>query len=319
VPILPISSVREVARLAGDDFLFRNQSYLEPPAWYRYADGKSARTGLFQTSAASFADAEAVRETCTSKDGTQVPINLLRKKGVALDGNNPTLLTGYGGYGISVTPGFDVARRIWLDHGGVYAVANLRGGGELGEEWHAAGKLTKKQNVFDDLYACAKHLVETRVTKPEKLAILGGSNGGLMMGAALTQHPEAWKAVVSRVGIYDSLRFELTANGAFNITELGTVKDPEQFKALHAYSPYHHVKDGASYPAILFLTGENDPRVDPYNSRKMTARLQAANASKAPILLRTSGDTGHGMGSPLSAKIAETVDIWSFLISELGG
>ena len=207
--------------------------------------------------------------------------------------------------------------RAWLEQGGVIAIANLRGGSEFGEEWHANGSLTKKQNVFDDFYACAKLLVEQKYTQPKKLAIQGGSNGGLLMGAAVTQHPVMYGAVVARVGIYDMLRVELTPNGQFNTTEYGTVKDPEQFKALYAYSPYHHVEDGKKYPPVLFTSGANDPRVDPFHSRKMVARMQEATGSKRPVLLRTN-NMGHGMGTPLSDRIEEEVDVYSFLFNELG-
>jgi prolyl oligopeptidase len=207
--------------------------------------------------------------------------------------------------------------RIWLDHGGVFAIANLRGGGEYGEAWHHGGNLTKKQNVFDDFYACAKRLVDTGHSRPERLAIMGGSNGGLLMGAALTQHPEMYKAVVSFVGIYDMLRVELSPNGAFNITEFGTVKNPDHFKAMYAYSPLHNVADGKAYPSVLFLTGANDPRVDPYQSRKMTARLQAATTGGA-VMLRASDGTGHGGGTPLTEKIEEITDVYTFLFKELG-
>jgi prolyl oligopeptidase len=253
-----------------------------------------------------------------SKDGTKVPVNIIRKKGLKLNGKNPTLLYGYGGYGVNEQPAFSASRRIWLDAGGVYVDTNLRGGGEYGEAWHKAGNLTHKQNVFDDFYAAAQYLVAHHYCDARHLAIMGGSNGGLLMGAELTQHPEAWHAVVSAVGIYDMLRVENSPNGAFNVTEFGTVKDPAQFKALYAYSPYHHVKDGQAYPAILFLTGANDPRVEPWHSRKMVARLQAANSSGKPILLRTSSSSGHGIGSSLDEIIAERVDIYTFLITELG-
>jgi prolyl oligopeptidase len=270
------------------------------------------------TSPANFDDIEVVREFAKSKDGTKVPINILRKKGIKLDGNNPTLLYGYGGYGINLTPSFNATRRIWFDAGGVYAIANLRGGGEYGEEWHKAGNLTHKQNVFDDFIACAEHLIQRKYTRPEKLAVMGGSNGGLLMGAFLTQRPELAHAVVSRVGIYDMLRVELDPNGVFNTTEFGTVKNLEQFKALYAYSPYHHVRNGTPYPAILMTTGEHDGRVNPAHSRKMIARLQAATSSDNPILLRVSSTTGHGIGSSLSDRIAEQTDIYAFLFKELG-
>ncbi|HXT30178.1 MAG TPA: prolyl oligopeptidase family serine peptidase, partial [Vicinamibacterales bacterium] len=206
----------------------------------------------------------------------------------------------------------------WLDQGGVYAIANLRGGGEYGEEWHKAGNLTRKQNVFDDFLACAQHLIDRKYTTPARLAILGGSNGGLLMGAAFTQRPDLFRAVVSFVGIYDMLRVELDPNGTFNTTEFGSVKDADQFRSLRAYSPYHHVKDGTRYPAILFLTGDNDHRVNPMQSRKMTARLQAANASSHPILLRTSSTAGHGIGTSLNEGIEQSADVFSFLFDQLG-
>ena len=276
------------------------------------------RTALYQTSPADFSDCEVVREFAVSKDGTKVPLNVIKRKGTKLDGQNPTLLNGYGGYSISLTPRFRVSRKVWLEQGGIYAIANLRGGGEFGEEWHRAGNLTHKQNVFDDFLACADYLIDTKHTRPEKLAIEGGSNGGLLMGAALTQAPELFRAVVSHVGIYDMLRVELHPNGAFNVTEFGTVKDAKQFAAMFAYSPYHHVKNGTDYPAMLLLTGENDPRVDPANSRKMAARLQAATASKRPVLLRSTSGSGHGLDSSLSERIAQEADVFAFLFDQLG-
>ena len=256
------------------------------------------------TSPVDFDDIEVVREFATSKDGTKVPLNILRKKGLKRDGRNPTLLYGYGGYGISLTPGFDSTRRIWFDAGGVYVVANLRGGGEYGEQWHKAGNLTHKQHVFDDFIAAAEHLIKRRYTDPSKLAVEGASNGGLLMGAFLTQRPDLARAVVARVGIHDMLRVELDPNGQFNITEFGTVKDPEQFKALFAYSPFHHVRDGVKYPAVLLTTGENDGRVNPAQSRKMAARLQAATAptcrssSAAPPAPATASAARSRTGSP---------------------
>jgi prolyl oligopeptidase len=316
----PISSVRNVTWLGGDDILYEQESYLHPAAWYRYGTSTSApvATALRQTSKVNFDDAEVVREMVTSKDGTKIPINIIRRKGVKLDGANPTILYGYGGYNISQQPSFSVFRRFWLDQGGVYAIANIRGGGEFGEEWHASGNLTKKQNVFDDFAACAKHLIDAGYTTSAKLAIEGGSNGGLLMGAELTQHPDLFRAVVSYVGIYDMLRVELSPNGEFNTTEFGTVKDKAQFEALYAYSPYHHVVDGVSYPAVLFITGENDGRVDPANSRKMTARLQAASGSDRPILLRQSSTSGHGIGTAFSEEVEQSADESAFLFSQLG-
>src|SRR5882724_2149355 len=270
VPIPSISAVTEMESLEDNSLLFRDVSYTEPAAWFHLTgNAPPKKTALVDSSPVSFADIEVSREMATSKDGTKVPLNIIRKKGTKLDGNNPALLYGYGGYGVSMQPGFDFTRRLWFDRGGVWVVANIRGGGEFGEDWHKAGNLIKKQNVFDDFAAAAQYLINEKWTRPEKLAILGGSNGGLLMGAMITQHPDLMRAVVSSVGIYDMLRVELAPNGAFNVTEFGTVKDPEQFKALYAYSPYHHVVDGTKYPSILMMTGANDGRAAPYHSRKM--------------------------------------------------
>ena len=320
IPIPAISAVQEMVATDDGALLFRNVSYTEPVAWFQCSKDKTepAKTALRSTSPVSFADIEVTREFATSKDGTKIPLNILCRKGTKRDGQNPTLLYGYGGYGISMSPNFDFTRRLWFDRGGVYVVANIRGGGEYGEEWHKAGNLTKKQNVFDDFAAAAEYLIKEKYTRPEKLAIQGGSNGGLLMGAMITQHPDLFRAVVSSVGIYDMLRVELAPNGAFNVTEFGTVKDPEQFKALYAYSPYHHVVDGTKYPAVLMMTGANDGRVAPYHSRKMTARLLAANKSQNPILLRTSTSAGHGIGTALSERIKQLADIYAFLFAQLG-
>jgi prolyl oligopeptidase len=261
---------------------------------------------------------EVVREFAISKDGTRVPLNIIRKKGLLLNGQSPCLLTGYGGYGISMPPYCNARNRAWFDAGGVYAIANLRGGGEYGEAWHKAGNLLNKQNVFDDFIACAEHLIQRGYTRPEKLGILGGSNGGLLMGAAFTQRPDLFRAVVAMVGIYDMLRVELDPNGAFNITEFGTVTNPQHFEVLYDYSPYHRVVDGSAYPAILFTTGENDGRVNPAQSRKMTARMQAASASGLPVLLRTSYGAGHGHGTSLEEQIQLETDLYTFLIEQTG-
>ena len=319
VPIPQISAVTEMESLEDNSLLFRDVSYTEPAAWFHLGGNEPPKkTVLVNNSPVSFADIEVSREMATSKDGTKVPLNILRKKGTKLDGNNPALLYGYGGYSLSMQPNFDFVRRLWFDRGGVYVVANIRGGGEFGEEWHKAGNLTKKQNVFDDFAASAEYLINEKWTRPEKLAILGGSNGGLLMGAMLTQHPALVRAVVSTVGIYDMLRVELAPNGAFNVTEFGTVKDPDQFKALYAYSPYHHVNGGTKYPSILFMTGANDGRVAPYHSRKMLARLSEANKSDNPILLRTSASSGHGIGTALSERIKQLADQYSFFFAQLG-
>src|SRR6187401_366545 len=315
-----ISAVQELLALEDGSLLFRDVSYTDPAAWFHCLNGKTepVKTALHGTSPVSFADIEVTREFATSKDGTKIPLNILSQKGMKHDGQNPTLLYAYGGYGISMSPNFDFTRRLWFDRGGVYVVANIRGGGEFGEEWHKAGNLTKKQNVFDDFAAAAEYLIKENYTRPAKLAIQGGSNGGLLMGAMITQHPDLSHAVVSSVGIYDMLRVELAPNGAFNVTEFGTVKDPEQFKALYAYSPYHHVTNSTAYPAVLFPCGENDGRVAPYHSRKMIARLDEANKSNNPILLRTSSSAGHGIGTALSERIKQSADMYAFFFTQLG-
>ena len=263
-----------------------------------------------------------VREFAVSKDGTKVPLSILHRKGLKFDRDNPTLLTGYGGFGISQKPHqLRPAYRVWLERGGVLAIANLRGGGDYGEEWHRGGYLTKKQNVFDDMAACARRLFDLKITASQRLACEGGSNGGLLMGAMITQHPSMFRAlkVVAHVGIYDMLRNELHPNGAFNVTEYGSVKDEAQFKALYAYSPYHRVKDGTAYPAVFFLTGINDGRVDPANSLKMAARLQAASGiGSAPVLLEVSFGSGHGIGDSLSTAIARQAEVDAFLFDQLG-
>jgi len=321
LPLPPVSSVFQLLAFGGEAVLYRATSFVQPSTWYSYdADRQSEprRLAISSRSPADFTDVEVIRETASSRDGTRVPMTILRRRGARLDGNNATLLTGYGGFGISLGPGFNPILRTWLDQGGVYAIANLRGGGEFGEEWHQAGSRIHKQNVFDDFIACAERLISLGYTRPARLAIEGGSNGGLLMGAAMTQRPDLFKAVVSHVGIYDMLRVELSTNGEFNVPEFGTVKNLEQFRAMYRYSPYHHVAEGTAYPAVLFLTGANDPRVDPMQSRKMTARLQAATGDRGLILLRTSASSGHGVGTALGERIEQDVDVLAFLFDQLG-
>ncbi|HEX3665499.1 MAG TPA: prolyl oligopeptidase family serine peptidase [Rhizomicrobium sp.] len=321
LPLPEIAANSEIEPLADGDVLFDVSTYLRPRYYadWNPATGKTSETALKVTSPISFADAEVKREFAVSKDGTKIPLNIIMRKGTRLDGSNPTLLYGYGGYGVSMTPGFIGAmRRLWLDHGGIYVVANIRGGAEYGESWHQAGMLTKKQNVFDDFAAAGDYLIAQHYTSHDHLALMGGSNGGLLMGAEITQHPELARAVVSAVGIYDMIRVELDPNGSFNTTEFGTVKNPDQFRALYAYSPYHHAVKGTAYPAVLMLTGATDGRVNPLNSRKFAAALQAATSSDHPILLRTNKNSGHGIGSSLSERIAEQTDQLSFLFDQLG-
>lgn len=320
LPTAPVSDVAVAARLDGDTVLVSSVSYVTPRtvSIYQTRSGRLVPTELAGRYPFNFDDAVVEREFAVSKDGTRVPVTIIARKSVRRDGSNPTLLYGYGGYGISMSPYFSPLLRLWLDYGGVYAVANVRGGGEYGEPWHLAGNLTKKQNVFDDFAACLQLLIDHRYTRPDKAAIMGGSNGGLLMGAALVQHPELLRAVVSEVGIYDPLRWELQPNGEFNVTEFGSVKDPDQFQALYAYSPYANARDGVAYPAVLFTSGENDGRVAPYESRKMTARLQTASSSSNPILLRTEAAAGHGIGTALSTQIEEEADVYAFLVDQLG-
>lgn len=321
LPIAEVSGVSDMRPYGTDGVLFARRSFTEPSAIYRF-DPKTnevEKTALASASPVDLSKIRVVREMATSKDGTKVPVNILLPPGVEKNGATPTVVYGYGGYGVNIVPHFRPWTAALLERGFVYAVANIRGGGEFGEEWHRQGNLTNKQNVFDDFAAAVTHMIDTGYTKSEHLAILGGSNGGLLMGATLTQHPELVKAVVSLVGIYDMLRVELSPNGQFNITEFGTVKEKAHFEAMHAYSPYHRVKDDTAYPATLFLTGENDPRVDPMQSRKMTARLQSANADDTPILLRTSSDSGHGAQTGLDEQIAQYTDIVTFLLDQIGG
>jgi prolyl oligopeptidase len=320
LPLPPIASNSEIAPLADGDVLFDVSTYLKPRYYERWtpATGATQETALAVTSPIDLSAYEVVRAFATSRDGTKVPMNIIRRRGLVLNGQNPTLLYGYGGYGISMTPGFIGAMRsLWLDAGGVYVVANIRGGSEYGERWHQLGALLYKQNVFDDFAAAGQALIDTGYTSHAKLALMGGSNGGLLMGAMITQHPGLAHAVISAVGIYDMLRVELDPNGAFNTTEFGSVQDEAQFKTLYSYSPYHHVRPGP-YPAVLMLTGAHDGRVNPMQSRKFTAALQAANTSDAPILLRTSANSGHGIGSSLSERIDEQTDELEFLFAELG-
>jgi len=319
VPVPPVSAVGQLERLGGDDLLFEDEGYLAPIAWYRHvaATGAVSRTGLVVRSPVDLSKVEAVRGFATSKDGTRVPVDVLRLAGARLDGSAPTILYGYGGYGISQTPAFSASRSLWLLNGGVYAVAGIRGGGEYGDAWHLAGNLTHKQNGFDDFIGAAEWLVKEGYTRPERLGILGGSNGGILMGAALTQRPDLFRAVVTMAGVYDMLRVETTSNGAFNVTEYGTVKDPAQFEALHAYSPFHAVREGLRYPAVLITAGENDPRVDSWHGKKLAASLQEATTSGQPVLLRMSG-WGHGMGSSRDQLIDERSDLYAFFIEELG-
>jgi prolyl oligopeptidase len=261
---------------------------------------------------------ETRQETYVSKDGTRIPMFLVHKKGLPMDGNRCTYLYGYGGFNISLTPAFSVSLLNWLERGCVYAQPSLRGGGEFGEDWHAAGMLEKKQNVFDDFIAAAEFLVKSGVTRSEKLAIGGGSNGGLLVGACLTQRPELFGAVVSQVGVMDMLRFHKFTIGHAWTAEYGSSDDPRQFEVLHRYSPLHNLKAGTKYPATFIITGDHDDRVVPAHSYKFAAALQAAQGGPAPVLIRVEVRAGHGAGTPTTKLIEEKADMYAFLIDQLG-
>jgi prolyl oligopeptidase len=318
--IPPVSSVASywarLCRLGRDRLAWSCESFTEPPTWWVAADGEAPRpTALTTTSPVDLSGYDVTREFAVSRDGTLVPLNIIAPPGTSRDGTAPALLTAYGGYAISLVPRFNPESLLWLEQGGVLVIANIRGGGEYGEEWHHAGRLTTKQNCFDDFIASADHLHDTGITSRDRLAIIGGSNGGLLMGAVLTQRPDIARAVVAAVPVMDSLRSETTTNGKFNTTEFGTVEDSDTFSALLAYSPLHNVVDGTSYPAVLLTAGENDTRVDAWHAKKMTARLQAATSSGRAVLLRLES-TGHLTGS-LDQTIDETTDLHAFLFDQL--
>jgi len=265
---------------------------------------------------------EVAQQWYKSKDGTRVPMFVVHKKGLEKNGRNPTLLTAYGGFNISLTPSFSRTAYLWMEHGGIFAVANLRGGAEFGEDWHRAGMLDKKQNVFDDMIAAAEHLIAEKYTDKNHLAIQGGSNGGLLMGAMLTQRPDLFRAVVCQVPLLDMIHYQDFQIAKLWIPEYGTSENAEQFKWLYAYSPYHHVKSGAEYPAVLFMTADTDTRVDPMHAKKMAALMQAearnGTSPTRPILLRIESKAGHGAGKPVTKQIEEFTDVYSFLFWQLG-
>ncbi|MFG5408729.1 prolyl oligopeptidase family serine peptidase [Piscinibacter sakaiensis] len=234
------------------------------------------------------------------------------------DGGRPTVVTGYGAYGISLEPRFSPTRLAWIERGGLAAVCHVRGGGELGEDWHRGGYIETKQNTIGDFIACAEWLVDQGWASPRTLAGTGGSAGGITIGGAITQRPELFAAAQSAVGVSDMLRMELTPNGAPNIAEFGTVTNPAHFRAMFAISPYHRIRDGVAYPAVIVTTGANDPRVDAWMPGKLAARLQAANPNGKPVLLRVDFDGGHGMGSSVTQQLDETADVWSFFLWQMG-
>ena len=304
---------------ADTETFYSFTSYNTPTGIYRY-DMHTGKSQLIRQPKVDFdpEDYHVEQVFYASKDGTRIPMFLAYRKGIERDGDNPTLLYGYGGFSISLTPYFSVSRLAWMEMGGIMAIANLRGGGEYGEEWHLAGKLEKKQNVFDDFIAAAEWLVQHKYTRPERLAIQGGSNGGLLVGAVMTQRPELFGACLPAVGVMDMLRFHQFTAGRFWITEYGSADDPEQFQTLLDYSPYHNIKRGCSYPATLITTADTDDRVVPMHSFKFAAALQNAQAGPAPILIHIETRAGHGAGTPTTKQIEQAADLWAFLVQNLG-
>ncbi|MDJ0732851.1 MAG: prolyl oligopeptidase family protein [Nostocaceae cyanobacterium] len=294
-------------------------SFTTPGTIYRY-DMVTGKSQLFRQPKVDFnpADYEIKQVFYTSKDGTKVPMFITHKKGIKLDGNNPTYLYGYGGFNVSLTPSFSVSLLVWMEMGGVYAVPNLRGGGEYGEEWHQAGMKLKKQNVFDDFIAAAEWLIANNYTKPQKLAIGGGSNGGLLVGACMTQRPDLFGAVLPAVGVMDMLRFHKFTIGWAWTSEYGSPENPQEFKALYAYSPLHNLKPSTAYPATMITTADHDDRVVPAHSFKFAAALQAAHNGDQPVLIRIETKAGHGAGKPTAKIIEEAADKWAFLLGTLG-
>ena len=294
-------------------------SFTTPPTIYRYDVGTGERKQIYRAKVKFNSDDYEVKQVFyNSKDGTRVPMFIAHRKGLRLDGSNPTLLYGYGGFNISLTPSFSTSRLVWMQLGGVLAIPNLRGGGEYGEDWHKAGTKLKKQNVFDDFISAGEYLVRNKYTSPKKLAIQGGSNGGLLVGAAMTQRPDLFAAALPAVGVMDMLRFHKFTAGRFWVDDYGSADNAEEFKALRAYSPYHNLKKGTSYPATLVTTADTDDRVVPGHSFKFAAALQQAHSGPNPVLIRIETRAGHGAGKPLTKQIEETADVWSFLVANLG-
>jgi len=294
-------------------------SFNRPPSTYRYDLAKGESQLLREAKVAFSPDDYEVKQIFfSSKDGTRVPMFLAYKKGLILNGKNPTLLYGYGGFNISLPPSFSVTRLQWMEMGGVLAIANLRGGGEYGERWHKAGTKTQKQNVFDDFIAAAQWLIDNNYTSPTHLGIQGGSNGGLLVGACMTQRPDLFGACLPAVGVMDMLRFQEFTAGRFWVDDYGSSKNSAaEFQALYAYSPYHNLKNGTHYPPTLVTTADHDDRVVPGHSFKFTARLQEAQGGENPTLIRIETNAGHGAGKPTSKQIEETADLWSFLVKHL--
>ena len=320
---IDLPTLGAVASISGerkdDKMFFAFTSFLYPTTIFRY-DFTSGATSVFKAPALDFDPSgyETKQVFYTSKDGTRVPMFITHRKGIKLDGTNPTYLYGYGGFNISLTPSFSVSLLAWLEMGGVYAMPNLRGGGEYGEDWHQAGMHEQKQNVFDDFIAAAEYLIAQRYTSPAKLAIGGGSNGGLLVGAAITQRPELFGAALPAVGVMDMLRFHKFTIGWAWVTEYGSADSAAQFPYLYKYSPLHNIKPGTRYPATLITTADHDDRVVPGHSFKFAATIQAAQAGPQPVLIEIETKAGHGAGKPTSKIIEEQADRWAFLVKNLG-
>ncbi len=305
-------------RREDTETFYSYSSYNAPSTIYRY-DMKTGKSTLFRSSSVKFdpSKIEVKQEFYRSKDGTRVPMFIVHKKGIKLDGTNPTLLYGYGGFNIPMTPGFSVARLPWIEMGGVYVVANLRGGSEYGKTWWENGAKLKKQNVFDDFIAAGEWLIANKYTSPSKLAIQGGSNGGLLVGAVLNQRPDLFGAALPAVGVMDMVRFPKFTIGWAWTSDYGSPDNKEEFNALYAYSPLHNIKPGTKYPATLITTADHDDRVFPAHSFKYAAALQAAQGGEAPILIRIETKAGHGAGKPTAKQIQEQADIFGFLVKSL--
>jgi prolyl oligopeptidase len=306
-------------RRADRETFFAFSSFTQPAAIYRY-DFSGGKIGVYRKPPIDTRPGryETRQVFYISRDGTRVPMFITHRKGLKRDGSHPAYLYGYGGFNASETPEFSVANLVWLELGGVYALANLRGGGEYGEDWHQAGTRSRKQNVFDDFIAAAEHLIAERYTSKERLAIGGGSNGGLLVGACLNQRPDLFAAALPAVGVMDMLRFHKFTIGWAWTSDYGSPDDPEDFKALRAYSPLHNLRPGARYPAVLITTADHDDRVVPAHSFKYAAALQAAQAGSAPTLIRIETRAGHGAGKPTTKLIEESADRLAFLVRNLG-
>ena len=306
-------------RKGCDTAFYSFSSFTFPSTIFRYSVTANKSEKYFSPDIKFDAEEYVAKQVFyTSKDGTRIPMFIVHKKGLVLDGNNPTYLYGYGGFNVSLTPWFSMTRMVFMDNGGVFALPNIRGGGEYGEEWHKAGTKLKKQNVFDDFIAAAEYLIAQKYTSPEKLAISGGSNGGLLVGACMTQRPELFKVALPAVGVLDMLRFHKFTIGWAWTGDYGSSDSPEEFNYLYKYSPLHNIRSDVQYPATLVTTADHDDRVVPAHSFKFIARLQECNAGKNPVLIRIETMAGHGGGKPLSKSIDEATDVWSFVFYNLG-